>query len=113
MAFRAKRKYQRSVQREAVKIMSQAGLEYATYEDLSAGGLKLWMDHDVEPQTTLAIEFTLRDLEGGPVKIRVRGKVVRSLKSGAGFEVGVQFLDLNQPTQVAIEKLFEISEGPF
>ncbi|MDB5036867.1 MAG: hypothetical protein JWQ35_395 [Bacteriovoracaceae bacterium] len=113
MAFQAKRKFQRSVQREAVKILSPAGIEYATYEDLSAGGLKLWLDHDMEPQTTLSLEFSLREPGQTPQNIKVVGRAVRCIKTKAGFEVGVQFLNLQEPTREAIQKLFDGNDGPF
>lgn len=47
------------------------------------------------------------------MKIKVLGKVVRCVSSKDGFEVGVQFMNLQTPTRMAIEKLFDETEGPF
>jgi hypothetical protein len=105
MAFQAKRKFKRSVQREAVRLLTPSGLEYATFEDLSAGGLKLWMDHEMEPGTMIDLDFC---------SIRTMGRVVRSIKKNDGcFEVGVQFIDLQSSTRALIEKLVDSEEGPF
>lgn len=103
----------RSIQRDAVKILSPVGLEYATYEDLSAGGLKLWMDHALEPNARLSLEFSVRNLDNTPLKIKVVGRVVRCVRSGDGYTVGIQFLDLSRTTREAIEKLFQPIDGPF
>jgi hypothetical protein len=101
------------VQRDAVKILSPAGVEYATYEDLSVGGLKLWLDHEMLPPTTIRLEFSLRPALQGSTPIKVLGRVVRCLPSKLGFEIGVQFIGLDPTTQSAMEKLFDLSEGPF
>lgn len=113
MAFQAKRRFQRSVQREAVKILSKAGIEYATYEDLSAGGLRLWLDHEVDLGTLYELEFKLRVWGQSPLEILVQGRVVRCVKIQDGFDVGVEFLNLPQATIAAIQKHFSAEEGPF
>jgi hypothetical protein len=113
MAYRAKRKFVRSIQRDAVKILSPQGVEYATYEDLSAGGLKLWLDHDMAPTSTFLLEFSFRSPQGASQKISVMARAVRCTSSKDGFEIGVQFLNLSVATRTAIEKLFDVGEGPF
>lgn len=113
MAYRAKRKFQRSIQREAVKILSPAGLEYGTFEDLSVGGLKLWLDHELSISTTLSLEFSVYSPLRGLTPLRVTGRVVRCVLAKSGYEIGVEFLDASKSTHTAIEKLFDVSEGPF
>ena len=97
MAFEAKRKFKRSVQREAVRILTASGLEYATFEDLSAGGLKLWLDHEVPSGLMMELEFSLRASSGDLISnLKVLGRVVRCIKQSSGFEVGIHFVDLPQ-----------------
>lgn len=114
MAYRAKRKFQRSVQRDAVKILSPAGVEYSTFDDLSLGGLKLWLDREMLPPTVISLEFTLRSsLRSAVIPIKVMGRVVRCIPSKRGFEIGVAFMGLDVSTHMAMEKLFDAEEGPF
>ncbi len=113
MAFQAKRKFQRSVQREAVRITSKAGVEYATYEDLSGGGLKLWLDHPLEKDSSLSLEFTLRPQSDRTQEVVVMARVVRCVKINDGYEVGVQFVNLADSTRHIIQRLFASEDGPF
>lgn len=114
MAFQAKRKFKRSVTREGVRLMTPSGLEYSTFEDLSAGGLKLWLDHEIDSGVMIELEFSLSAASAAPKNsLRVMGRVVRSVKKENGFEVGVQFIDLQSSTRAFLEKLVDSSEGPF
>lgn len=114
MAFQAKRKFKRCVQREAVRVIGPSGIEYATYEDISVGGVKLYMDYEKAPNVNLNLEFTVRGEQGENLgNIRTSGRVVRSIKSGDGFEVGVQFINLDDRLRVSLERLIDAEEGPF
>ena len=113
MAFAAKRRFARSIQRDAVKIKSSSGIEYATYEDVSAGGLKLWLDHDVNIGNIFALEFTLRSVGGRNAEISVLGQVVRCITRPSGHEVGIQFLDLQDSVRKEILQHTKTEDGPF
>jgi methyl coenzyme M reductase subunit D len=64
----------------------------------------------MELQARLSLEFSLRDVDANTVKIKVLGRVVRCSKTPKGFEVGVQFVDLNEPTRLAIQKIFQLNQ---
>jgi c-di-GMP-binding flagellar brake protein YcgR len=114
MAFQAKRKFKRSVQREGIRVTSPAGIEYATYEDISAGGVRLIMDYEKAPHAALEMEFTLRGENGESLgNIRTFGRVVRSIKLQNGYEVGVAFTNLDDRIRSMIERLIDAEEGPF
>jgi len=114
-AFRAKRQYKRSIMKEGVRITSPDGLEYSTSEDLSAGGVKIYLDRDPQIGSILELQFTLRSPEGKLLtEIKTLGKVVRSVKSNSGYQVGLQFLNLQDRAQVAINEMISSDkDGPF
>lgn len=95
MAYSAKRRFQRSPQREAVKIRTPHGVEYAVFDDLSAGGMKIWLDHSMEEGSLIQLEFSIRNAQGQIIHVRNSAIVARCIKvraeTGDGFQVGVQF----------------------
>jgi hypothetical protein len=95
MAYSAKRRFQRSPQREAVKIRTPHGVEYAVFDDLSAGGMKIWIDNPKDIGSLMQLEFSIRNPEGRIIHIRNSAIVARCVKakieSSDGFEIGVQF----------------------
>jgi len=117
MGYQAKRKYKRAVYTDGVKLETGNGVEFATYEDVSFGGLRLYLDHDVKAGAIMQASFTVR--HGGIDKIRseirVLGKVVRCIKSISGYTVGLQFLNLTKETRENLASLVEvdIEAGPF
>lgn len=116
-AFLAKRQFKRSNHREGVKIVSPQGVEYSTLEDLSAGGVKIHLDRDVPEGQLMELEFSIRSSNGLKVSdVKTLGKVVRSVRSsrGAGYHVGLQFLDLQDNIRHLINTLFiDDKDGPF
>lgn len=114
MAFQAKRKFKRSIQRDGVRVTSPAGIEYATYEDISAGGVKLFMEYEKRPHAQLEMQFTVRNESGENLgDIHTFGRVVRSIKTQDGYEIGVAFTNLDDRIRAMFEKLIDGEEGPF
>jgi len=114
MAFQAKRKYTRKTGREAVKILSQRGVEYATFEDISAGGLKLWMDRSIEAGEVMQVEFLLPYVgHGRHLGLEVDAQVVRCIKRDKAFEVGVKFLRLSDSEWQQLETAVDCTKGSF
>ena len=113
MAFMAKRQHPRSTLREGVRIRSDRGVEYATIEDLSAGGLKIYLDHDVAVGSLLELSFSIRVAGSSVEEICVLGRVVRSIKHNMGFFVGVQFMDLSERYRQSLQAMVDSGEGPF
>ena len=46
-------------------------------------------------------------------KIKVLARVVRSKAVKEGFDIGVEFLNLDAAKRLQMEKLFDVGEGPF
>ena len=116
MAYRAKRQFKRNSCREAVKLVTDAGIEFCTYEDLSAGGMRLLLDHAAPIGSVMEIQFTLRPAAEKALprhEIKTLGKVVRCIQSSGDYDVGLQFLHLTPATRQAIEKAMDSEEGPF
>lgn len=114
MAFQAKRKFKRCVQKDGVRVVGPAGVEYAIYDDISAGGVRLIMEYEKAPHTPLEMQFSLRNEMGENLgDIRTRGRVVRSIKSDRGYEVGVEFINLDDRIRSMLERLIDADEGPF
>jgi len=113
MAFMAKRQYPRSSLREGVRIRSHRGVEYATIEDLSAGGLKIYLDHDVATGTLLELSFSIRLGGSKAQEISVMGRVVRSIRHDMAYFVGIQFMDLSDQSRQSLQAMVDSGEGPF
>lgn len=113
MAFMAKRQYPRSSLREGVRIRSDRGVEYATIEDLSAGGLKIYLDHDLAVGSLLELSFSVRVSGAKVEEISVMGRVVRSIKHDMAFFIGVQFMDLNEKYRQSLHAMVDSGDGPF
>ncbi len=114
MAFKAKRQFQRSSLREGAKIRTANGIEYSTLEDLSAGGLRLYLDHDVALGSLLELSFTVRSLSTGrSEEVKTMARVVRSVKEKDSYFVGVQFLDLKEEWRRSLQAMVDSKEGPF
>lgn len=114
-AFRAKRQFKRSVMREGVRILTSSGPEYSTSEDLSAGGLKIHLDREAPQGALMEVEFTLRSPEGKLLtEVKTPAKVVRSVKTAKGYQIGLQFTNLNDRIQMAINAMISNDkDGPF
>lgn len=110
MAFLAKRKFPREVRRDGVKIVSDRGIEYGTYEDISAGGLKLTLDRPAEIGEKLDIEFRP---QSGESEIQMPVQVVRSIKVGKLYEVGVLYLRSYPRLIRSLESSVDPKQGPF
>jgi hypothetical protein len=106
MAFLAKRRFPRETRREGVKIVSAQGVEYGTFEDISAGGLKLTLDRSADVGEILELEFRPRS---GEKDIHAPVRVVRSMKKGRDFEIGVVFLG----SFPQLASLVDPKQGPF
>lgn len=113
MAFLAKRQYPRSALREGIRIRSSRGVEYSTLEDLSAGGLKLFLDHDLDLGSVLELSFSIRIAGSKPSEFSAMGRVVRSVKQGTDYFIGVQFLDLDEKARQSLQAMVDSGEGPF
>lgn len=114
MAFKAKRKFPRSTRREGVKVRTAVGLEYGTFDDLSIGGIKLFLDHSKQEDELMQVEF---NLPGSPkIEIRATGRVVRSVKSSTGYEIGVEFLHIHPALRGELQEFcdkIDTVDGPF
>jgi|GEM_PF-4653887 len=114
MAFQAKRQYVRRSSREAVRILSRVGVEYATFEDISAGGLKLWMKRNTIPGEVLKLEFLLPYSGAGRYQdMKIDVIVVRSEKKEERYEVGVKFIELPQGKRLLLETVVDCTSGSF
>jgi len=114
MAFQAKREYLRRSSREAVKILSERGVEYATFEDISAGGLRLWMDREVAFGERLRLEFLLPYSGSGRYEgMEVEAQVVRCESKEAHFDVGVRFVGLSASDWDRLKTTVDCTKGNF
>lgn len=114
MAFEAKRQFSRKTSREAVKILSSRGVEYATFEDISAGGLKLWMERPAESGEALQLEFYLPYAgKGRHLDLVVDARVVRSIKRDSHYEVGVKFTELKPDDVERLKTVVDVQQGRF
>jgi len=89
MGFSSKRIHPRKLLRDGVKIYASEGVEYATFEDISGGGVRLFMNR--APLIGEVIDMELR-FPGLRQDTRISAKVVRVNESGSSFEVGLEFL---------------------
>ncbi len=112
MAFLAKRKHPRRTTRDGVKILGSQGPEFASFEDLSAGGIRLFMDRNPEIGEQFDVELRLA---GMPKSILLKAKVIWSKTQGRQYEVGSEFIEKNDKLEsLLIPKTDAGSlEGPF
>jgi len=92
MAFLAKRIHPRKLLRDGVKIYAPRGVEYATFEDISGGGIRLFMSR--APEMGEIIDMELR-FPGMRQDTRISAQVVRVNPSERSFEVGLEFLKID------------------
>lgn len=111
MAFKAKRQHPRASLREGIKVRTAIGIEYGTFDDLSIGGLKLFLDHAKREGEVVDLEF--RVASGMAGQIKVLGRVVRCLEHSSGYEVGIEFVNIAASMRDRITKLFDTGEGPY
>jgi len=114
-AYHAKRSSPRAAFKEGLKLKGPQGLEYSTVEDLSTGGLKIWLDHEMTLGSLVEVEFNLRSKQNGQIlgAIQAITRVVRSVKSGDGFQVGLQFVELQHKMRELIDSFSDAEDGPF
>ena len=114
MAFKAKRQYPRYVLREGVKLETGIGIEFSTFDDVSCGGIKLYLDHEVKIGALIEANFTI---PRGPNNIRSEikslSRVVRCIKQNKGYTVGLQFLNMSKDMKSNLSTLVDITDGPF
>lgn len=116
MAFQAKRKFPRVSGREAVRIRSSSGVEYATFEDISSGGLRLWLEHPIKVGDLLELEFDLPSdwVDAKQTRsMRRPARVVRAVQKGDSYEIGVQFLDAMPEISRHLGSAIDDQAGPF
>lgn len=116
MAFQAKRKFPRKYGREAVRLWTKSGVVYSNFEDISLGGLRLWLEHSLKPGEILEVEFDLPTdwVEASRHRsLRRPARVVRCAARGDFYEVGVQFLDAPPDWMRQISKPIDDQAGPF
>lgn len=120
MAYSAKRRFQRSAQTDGVKIRTPHGVEYAIFDDLSAGGMRLWTDHSMELGTLMQIEFSLKNKEGALVNLKNSAIVARCVKAKVGgsdgYYIGIQFRESLSPewfVDASNSEDIDVSSGPF
>lgn len=111
MAYQAKRQFFRRRLREGVQIKGTHGLEYATYEDICPGGLKVYLEHPLELKNLLKLSFSIpRDRRN--LEVQCCGRVVwcveRSDEPGC-FEVGLEFVGLSDTARQHIQELVDQS----
>lgn len=108
MAYSAKRSFPRSQFSEALRIVSSRGIEYATAQDLGAGGLQLLSDADFPIGMSLLICFTLRRGAEMSQKQERQAVVTYCRRVAQGYQVGVQFLRPHSDSAAFSQEL-----GPF
>jgi len=121
MDFAAKRQAPRFTRCEAVRIKTPGGVEYATYEDISAVGLKLRSDRRLDLGSLLELEFDAptsfrSDAPDLTQSIRCLARVIHCsrLKNLKSYTVGVQFIDsLHLKQKALIQRWIDSEEGPF
>ena len=96
MGFLAKRIHPRKLLRDGVKIYAPQGVEYATFEDISGGGIRLFMNRSPELGEIFDMELRFPGLRQDT---RISAKVVRVNESGRSFEVGLEFLKIDPATE--------------
>lgn len=115
MAYQAKRQFPREKQCEGVRLLTDAGVEFATIEDLSLGGVRLYTDRNFTLGSLIELEFSLRSAETGKIlgEIKTLGRVTRSRSKGNGYDTGVQFIRVSEVVRRTIELAIDCQEGEF
>lgn len=114
MAYQAKRQFNRKTSREAVKLLSSRGVEYAVFEDISAGGLRILMEHKVELGTKFRAEFLLPYTGTGRYQgMEVEVEAVRCEPHKDGYDVGVKFSNLDSARRSQMETSIDCTPGEF
>lgn len=114
MAFQAKRHFTRRVGREAVKLLSSRGVEYAVFEDISAGGLRLRMERKVAEGSRFHAEFLLPYKGQGRYEQMIAEiEVLRCSPVGDHYELGARFCYIDAPSQKALENTIDCTPGSF
>lgn len=112
MAFEAKRQHKRTQTRDGVRLMTRSGVEYATYEDMSVGGLRLHAERTMLLGDVIHVDFAVQTPQGRKT-LKVLGRVTRSQKSSAGFDIGIEFVDLPNQFRILLEAAVDSEAGPF
>lgn len=109
MAFLLKRKYPRHGFRDGIKILGPVGSEYATYEDVSIGGIRLLMDR--EPIQGERLDMELR-LPGMQRAVQLSARVIRVQPWGRSFEVGAAFSKDSSDLSSFLKSEIDLESGP-
>ena len=71
-----------------------------TVKDWSISGVSFLADKELQPNTDVAIEFHIREIE-----LKIRGRVVRVMRRGRKYEIGVKLAVDEDSTLKALENL--------
>lgn len=98
---------QRKSARKILKVKAVVAMDgqpplLARTTDISGNGISITMPHPMQPGHGGQLAFDLL-VDGTPVPVKARAKVMYSILSGDDFKVGFQFLnlDLNAMSQLA------------
>ena len=93
-----KRKFPRLNVHHLIKYKMLEAEETVTFaRNLSAGGLRFYSKEELPRESTIELSINFPDTEE-PLKILARIVWVRKLTAPGGFEVGAQFLNLDEDT---------------
>lgn len=116
MAFLAKRRFPRILNRDGVKLYAEHGIEYATFEDVSAVGIRLFLDREPRMGEHFRVEFRLprpQALSGAASShFSLKARVVRVIPSGKGYEVGLEFLEGRDRIAAELHQGLDTAVGP-
>jgi c-di-GMP-binding flagellar brake protein YcgR len=115
MAYKAKRQFKRAELVDGVKLQTGVGVEFVTFDNVSAGGLRIHSEYEMKTGAYLEASFTVRSgCDSIHQEVSTLCRVVRcKMRPTTGYDIGLQFLNLNNEAHKQLQSFCGTEQGPF